>query len=294
MKALKSDFISCGVRCDGDLLLPEGVQKPSVVIMAHGLTAQKDMGLMPYAEQFVKNNLAVFLFDYRTFGKSDGTPRQIVDPAKHLEDWANAIRHIKTLTEVNAEKIGLWGTSFSGGLVIATASSTSGISAVISQVPFIGGKHSMKALSLSYSIKAGLFGIWDLLISAVGFGPYYIPAIARPGTFAAMNTEESYNGFLSIVDEKNTTWENKMSARGLLKMTFFAPAKHADRIECPVKIFAATNDSFIPVSAIIEEAAKIKNKEVVVLDCNHFAPYTGETFQKYIGQHVEFMTKNLL
>lgn len=294
MQTIKSDFISSGVRCDGDLLLPEGVQNLPVIIMAHGLTAQKDMGLMPYAEQFIKNNIAVFLFDYRTFGKSDGTPRQVVDPSRHLEDWKNAIQHIKKLPQINAKKIGLWGSSFSGGHVIATASAVSGISAVISQVPFIGGFHAMKSLPLLYSMKAGMFGIWDLVKSAIGFGPFYIPAIARPGKFAAMNTAESYDGFLSIVDLKTTTWENKMTARGLLKATFYSPAKNADKIECPVMIFAATHDSFTAVSAITEATEKIKNKEIVVLDCNHFEPYTGAIFQRYIGQHVEFMAKNLL
>ena len=78
MKAIKSDFISKGVRCDGDLLLPDGATRPPVVIMGHGVGAQKDFRLMAYAERFVQKNMAVFLFDYRTFGKSDGSPRQII------------------------------------------------------------------------------------------------------------------------------------------------------------------------------------------------------------------------
>ncbi len=92
MKIKKSDFNSRGVRCDGDLYLPEGVNKPPVVIMAHGMAAQKDFRLPAYAERFVEKNMAAFLFDYRTFGKSDGEPRQMVDPDLHVQDWQAAKR----------------------------------------------------------------------------------------------------------------------------------------------------------------------------------------------------------
>lgn len=39
---------------------------PPVVLMAHGLGVQKDIGLPPYAERFAKHALAVVLFDYRS------------------------------------------------------------------------------------------------------------------------------------------------------------------------------------------------------------------------------------
>jgi predicted alpha/beta-hydrolase family hydrolase len=38
---------------------------PPVLIMAHGMGAQKDIGLFMYAEKFVEAGMAVLVFDYR-------------------------------------------------------------------------------------------------------------------------------------------------------------------------------------------------------------------------------------
>lgn len=38
------------------------------------------MGLGKYAEAFAVRGMATFVFDYRTFGGSDGMPRNLVDP----------------------------------------------------------------------------------------------------------------------------------------------------------------------------------------------------------------------
>lgn len=63
--------------------------------MAHGMGAQKDIGLPKYAEQFAAEGTAVLVFDYRTFGGSDGEPRHWVNPYKHLADWWAVVGHVK-------------------------------------------------------------------------------------------------------------------------------------------------------------------------------------------------------
>ena len=144
MRTEKSDFISRGVRCDGDLYLPQGAVNPPVVIMAHGMAAQKSFRLPAYAERFVEKNMAAFLFDYRTFGKSNGEPRHLVDPARHVQDWQAAIAHVRKLTNVDGTRIALWGSSFAGGHVITCAAADHDIRAVVSQVPFVSGWSSTR------------------------------------------------------------------------------------------------------------------------------------------------------
>ncbi len=152
MRKIKSDFFSKGIRCDGDLYLPENVKKPPVVIMAHGLSAVKAFRLPAFAERFVEKGMATFLFDYRTFGQSDGEPRHVVNPFHHVQDWLAAIAHVRNLTEIDSSRIALWGTSFSGGHVIIAAAKDAGIKAVVSQRIFIdpsekcSGHHSCDML----------------------------------------------------------------------------------------------------------------------------------------------------
>ena len=77
-------------------LLIQGLSsRPPIVVGAHGIAGQKDMGLQPFAEAFAGAGLAVLLFDYRCFGGSDGEPRNWVSPARHLQDWSAALDYVR-------------------------------------------------------------------------------------------------------------------------------------------------------------------------------------------------------
>src|ERR1700736_151670 len=70
-----------GVTLRGWFYVPDGAKKPvPTVIMAHGFSCLKEMFLDKYAEVFVKDGLAVLVYDNRCFGASDGEPRQEIDP----------------------------------------------------------------------------------------------------------------------------------------------------------------------------------------------------------------------
>lgn len=125
--------------------------------------AQKDFKLQDFASRFIDENIAAFLFDYRTFGKSDGEPRQLVDPFRHVEDWHAAIAHIRTLKEIDTKRIALWGSSFSGGHVIMCAAKDNDIAAVVSQIPFVSGLSSLRQKKLSEVFITSIFGIYDII-----------------------------------------------------------------------------------------------------------------------------------
>lgn len=101
---------------------------------------QKDMGLDRYAARFAAAGLASFVFDYRTFGGSDGDPRNWISPRRHLEDWRAALGYVRDTLgaargAVDAGRLAVWGTSYGGGhaLVIAGEQGDA-ISAVVAQV----------------------------------------------------------------------------------------------------------------------------------------------------------------
>jgi hypothetical protein len=63
--------------------------------MAHGMGAQKDIGLWMYAERFCESGMAVVAFDYRCFGGSTGLPRHWVSPKRHLQDFEAVLQHVQ-------------------------------------------------------------------------------------------------------------------------------------------------------------------------------------------------------
>lgn len=88
------------------------------------------MYLDSFAELFAGAGLNALAFDNRNFGASDGEPRQEIDL------WA----------QVDAGRIGIWGSSHSGGHVLVVAAIERRVKAVLSQVPLVSGHANLRAL----------------------------------------------------------------------------------------------------------------------------------------------------
>ncbi len=114
--------------------------------MAHGFSAVKEMYLDRFAEVFAAAGLNVLVFDNRCFGASDGEPRQEIDPWAQVRDYRHAITYLHTLPEVDPGRIGIWGSSYSGGHVLVVAAIDRRVKAVVSQVPLISGHANLRAL----------------------------------------------------------------------------------------------------------------------------------------------------
>ena len=84
------------------------------MILGHGIGGQKDMALHGFADRFASNGLAAVIFDYRTFGGSDGEPRHWVSPKRHLEDWTSTIQYVQVRPELDIKacyKLQMWATT---------------------------------------------------------------------------------------------------------------------------------------------------------------------------------------
>ncbi len=288
-----SEFISEGARCAGRLYLPPGKGPHPAVLMAHGFAAQCDFGLPAFAEQFVARGMAAYMFDYSHFGASEGEPRHLLNPALQIRNWRAAVEHLRRLPGIKSNRIALWGTSFSGGHVLAVAAKTPGLAAVVAQVPFVDGLAVTMNSGLKFALEGTLHGVRDLLRAVTFRQPYYVPVVADPDTFAVMNTPESAPGYLAFVPE-GSTWENRCPARIILRIPFYRPGNLAPKIRCPVMIIAAEKDSLIPLKAVQKTARKIREIEYIALPVGHFALYAGETFEQVAALQGEFLQRHLV
>jgi pimeloyl-ACP methyl ester carboxylesterase len=298
VERVDSDFVSAGTRCGAWLFMPTvdgGGVPPPIVVMAHGFGGQREMRLPAYAEKFASRGLAVLAFDYRCFGASDGEPRNWIDPRRHLVDWRAAIEHVRGLPQVDGTRLGLWGTSFSGGHVLATAAALDGISAVVSQVPFVGMDTSRTETPPLGQILRMVGSAWlDALRSSVGASPYCVRIVGRPDQFALLNTHDVMDAFERLVPP-DSNWRNKAPARVIFQSRRYKPLDQAERITAPVLLVAAENDSLVPIASVDEAAKKIPNCEYLRLsDTGHFEPYLGEVFERVATLEAEFFCKHLL
>ncbi|MES1943695.1 hypothetical protein PC39_06259 [Salinisphaera sp. PC39] len=265
------------------------------VVMAHGFGGTRNAGLEPYAEAFSNAGLNVLLFDYRYFGDSDGEPRQLLSVSRQLEDWAAAIGCARALDGVDAQRVALWGSSFSGGHVIVAAARDGNIDAVTSQGPMMDGLAALTNIigyaGIGQALKMTWAGLRDLGRSLSGRDPYRIPIIAEPGGFAAMTSHDALSGFGAILPEG---WRNEFCARAGLTLGLYRPIRQVPKLNCPTLVQVCDRDSVAPADAAAKAGDLNELVEVVHYDIGHFDIYIGEGFKRSSQDQLKFYREHLM
>jgi fermentation-respiration switch protein FrsA (DUF1100 family) len=140
------EFESRGVTCRGSLYLPDGAPPTGLpgVVMAGGWCYVKELVLPHYAGAVAERGIAVLAFDYRTFGESDGEPRLHIDPWAQIEDYRNALSWIGDRSEVDQDRLGVWGISYSGGHVLILGALDDRVRCIVSTIPVVEGDINMR------------------------------------------------------------------------------------------------------------------------------------------------------
>ena len=159
----QTTIMSEGTRMVGELFSPKSLdgQKLPTIVMSHGWGGVAAL-LRRDAVDFAKAGYLVLTFDYRGWGasdsrviltqpapqdKSDGRfmaevkeVREVVDPLDQTTDILNAIHFIVGEPQCDAKRIGLWGSSYSGGHVVYCAARDPRVKATVSQVPALDSR----------------------------------------------------------------------------------------------------------------------------------------------------------
>ncbi|WP_068176865.1 alpha/beta fold hydrolase [Mycobacterium sp. UM_CSW] len=285
-------FRSGADRISAWLYRPDGGGAAPLLVMAHGLGAVRTMRLDAYAERFSAAGYACLVFDYRNFGDSEGRPRQLLDIGMQLADWAAAVGHAHTLDGVDHDRIGVWGTSFGGGHVIATAARVPGIKAAVAQCPFTDGIASARTLSPVIFGRVGLLATRDLIAAGLGRSPVMVPAAGRPGEVALMNAPDVYPGYMRLVPEGQTV-PNEVAARFALKVAAYRPGRLAAKVACPILFCVCEADSVAPPVPTLRYAAKAPRGEVRMYPEGHFEIYVGDAFERVVADQLAFLDRHL-
>jgi dienelactone hydrolase len=285
-------FNSGGDRISAWLYRPAINGDAPLLVMAHGLGAVRTMRLDAYAERFCAAGYACLVFDYRNFGDSEGAPRQLLDIRMQLQDWTVAVAYARTLAGIDPNRIGLWGTSFGGGHVIATAARVPGIAAVVAQCPFTDGVASLGAMSPLISARITALAARDLIAARLGGKPVMVPTVGRPGEVALMNAPDAYPGYLKLVSD-GTQLRNEVAARIGVKILPYRPGRLAAKVPCPILFCVCESDSVAPSEPTRRYAATAPRGEVKLYPEGHFDIYVGDAFERVIADQLDFLEKHL-
>jgi dienelactone hydrolase len=211
----RADWIrSEGVRMSAEVYAPRspGTPRLPAIIMCHGWGGLAEQ-LRPDAIAFARAGYLVVVFDYRGWGRSDGRLvlsgsmparrdgklmaevqelRGVVDPIEQTTDLLNAIHWTQAETLCDPARIGLWGSSFSGGHVVYAAARDPRVKAIVSQVGSMDSRWAVSGALRGETYRQG---------TARTRGKLDYPAAgARFGTLHGAPILEKMSGYAPIED----------------------------------------------------------------------------------------------
>lgn len=154
---------SDGTRMAGDLWFPAGFEEAGAwpaILLTHGWGGVRYHLNERYAPTFADAGFVVLTFDYRGWADSHSrlvivgeqpqpdasgemtvrarAIREVVDPKDQIRDIISAIDYLSGEPGVDRNRIGIWGTSYSGGHVIHVGARDDRVAAIVSQVGYQG------------------------------------------------------------------------------------------------------------------------------------------------------------
>ena len=280
-------FYSEGSRIVGNLFLPDEMHfvKPRPgIVLCHGFTGVRQLSLRDYAQRFAAAGYVALIFDYRGFGDSEG-PKWRLIPLEQVDDIRNAITWLGTQPEVDAEQIGLWGTSFGGAHVPYVAGIDARVKAAVAQVGFDTGERfllSMRSDAERAELRARLEDDRRLRVTqgkGIDIDPFE-RALANPQASGfigkALQAHPHMRCLLSW-----QTWEKTLEYRPLDVVDKIAPRA--------LLLIAADQDTVCPPAGYSELYARAAEpKKLINLPITHYEIYEGEWLEESATQAVQW------
>jgi fermentation-respiration switch protein FrsA (DUF1100 family) len=248
--------------------------------MAHGYSAVKEMYLDSFAEVFARAGLASIVYDHRNFGASDGLPRQEIDPILQIRGYRDAITFAQSLPQTDAQRIGVWGSSYSGAHALVVAAQDRRVKAVVSQVPLISGHGNARRL-----IRADFIAGFQALCEEdrrqryAGHAPAMSPVVAEdPAAPSALPTADSWAWFTKTHQDRAPSWKNEVTLRSIEMFLDYEPGAHIAHISpTPLLMIVGLTDHLTAADqALAAYERALEPKRLLTLKGGHFDAYTQD------------------
>ena len=276
-----------------------------VIVMSHGFGAVKEMQLDLIADVFAAGGLNCVVYDHRNLGASGGELRHHIDPWQQIADCREVVTFARNLAGVDGARLGIWGTSYSGGHALVMGATDRRIRAVVSQGATISGhRTSLRRFpGDSWGRMAERFAkdrdaVFKGAPMAVGAMMPDVTAEdiarndlaiddARPGNSSA-------DWVRATPPEKLTSWGNKLTLRSLELYRTYEPGAYVAQISpTPLLMITMDNDTVTPTDEILGAYNRaLEPKRLVMLKgghCDLYAYRRAEAVQAALAFYREFL-----
>ena len=296
------EFKSGGDTVRGWLYTPDQGEGPfPVVVMAGGWCYVKELVQPHYAEMYAANGFAALLFDYRNFGSSDGARRQHIDPNMQLDDYRNAISFAETCDEVDSDRIGVWGLSYSGGHALILGATDPRIKCVASQIPVVDGYRNMRRVHGTVGFRA----FNELLLAdrrrrfETGEDGHLPHAAGDPLTeVSTWPFQETYETFVELKASEAPAYENRSTIESAELLMSYSVHPFLPRLlDVPTLVVVAEEDDLTLWDLEIEAYNAIptpKKRLVVIGSSTHMTLYSDRSLLEQAARAAtEWFVENL-
>ncbi|MEM7540445.1 MAG: alpha/beta fold hydrolase [Pseudomonadota bacterium] len=259
-------FQSEDVTLQGWWAKPLGAGPHPLIILTHGLSAVIALDIDNYATHFLNAGFACLAYDHRNWGESGGWPRAESDPWRQVADLREAISLARNLPGVDAERIGLWGTSYAGGHVLTATALDRRVRCVVSQVPLVSGSRTFDAWIPADKREGFLAKLEDDRDARAQGMPPAITKSALPGS-------ETAEWIAS--NDHHGKYDNALTLRSFDLLRTYEPISFVANIApTPAMLIIADHDTQTPTAWQLEAFELMgEPKKLVQLNCRHYDPY---------------------
>lgn len=280
----KVTFKCFGTKIVGNLFTPEnykeGEKLPAIIVVTPA-TGVKEQVAGTYANKLAEKGFITLAFDHRTYGESDGEPRSTEDIFMKSEDIKSAVSYVRSLEQVDKDKIGVTGICGGAGYLVQTAAGERRIKALAT----ISGTLMLKGTVAAAGGEAILqmAGEARQLYDETG-KVTYVPGIPTPTAESNQFAREAYDYYVGNQD-KYPTWKNQIAVFAFANLAAFDIQNIAPSLApTPVLFIAGSNAMTGPLSQNAYDNAK-EPKELYWVDgATHISMYHNE---EHINQATE-------
>ena len=272
----KVTFLSEGIKLAGNLNIPENYKEgdkfPAIIFITPA-TGVKEQVAGVYAKKLAEKGFITLAFDHQSYGESEGEPRTTENIYKKSEDIRSAVSFMRSLEQVDKNKIGAMGICAGGGYIVQTAVGERRINAVATVSGTLMFKGSVAAAGGEAILK----------ISGEARQKYdetgevtYIPIIAEPNAESNNFVREAYEYYVGNQD-KYPTWKNQADASAFASLAAFDIQSIVSSLTpTPILYIAGTNAITGPLSQNAYDNANDPKELFWVDGATHMSMYYNE------------------
>jgi hypothetical protein len=196
-----------------------------------------------------------------------------------VRDYRHAITYVRTRQEVDRDRIGIWGSSYSGGHVIVVAAIDRRVKCVVSQVPLISGHRNARRL-VRADFLASVREAFDADREARfrGEAPAMMPVVDEdPMAASALPTPDSWEWFSQTGETRAPSWRNEVTLRSIEMFWEYEPGTYLPYVSPTPLLLVVARDDHLTVSDLAIEAIESAHepKRLAILPGGHFDAYVA-------------------